>query len=293
MDLSFDQPKGCRLSSATVLVTLDHEDGPPVLGQEMQPSLLQVTNYFGPRQLSGQEKSVAVKSTYSLTPNVNVLGNGGGGIGKNIEKSQTYTSRWTFTGSLQPGKDKNKGRRGVRTMTYKTIKWELSENDLDPGASHSNVFHTAFAFGHEERPCYIHVEIDGKLQRVRDRIKKNLKFPPSRKEEEGKTTIRMDLEHSEVYTTSCLDPIAKGLARAMEMANYEEVPVELPSAIEPSFQEVDPMYVPCLFLISSLHEKGFSELRSLTNLPVKRWFTSSGTQHHCECWQAEAFNTSN
>ena len=70
-----------------------------------------------------------VKKTYHGTPHVEVLGNGAGGLGVDIEKTRTYSSRWTFRGDLMPGKDRR--RKGARGTVYKSIKWELSENDIE------------------------------------------------------------------------------------------------------------------------------------------------------------------
>lgn len=232
MDLCFDQPKDCRLSSATVLLTLDHEIGVDEKNRRREPesiprgSSLQMTNYFGPRQLSGEQTTVHKRSIYRLTPEVNVMGNGLGGMGKDVETTQKVTSRWTFTGQLQAGK----------TAAYRTLKWELSENELDLQSLHSSTIHTGFAFEHDQTPCYLRVEIAGKLQRVRDRIK-HLKFPPQRPKNQGETIVKIELGPQHKFDTR-LDSIADGLAMAMEMENYGAIPVEMPEAIPALFQEV-------------------------------------------------------
>ncbi|OBT82905.1 hypothetical protein VE02_08575 [Pseudogymnoascus sp. 03VT05] len=233
MDLCFDQPKDCRLSSATVLLTLDHEIGVEEKDRRPEPvsisraSSLQMTNYFGPRQLSGKQTAVKMKSIYRLTPEVNVMGTGLGGLGKDVETTREVTSRWTFTGQLQAGK----------TAAYRTLKWELSENELDLQSLHSSTIHTGFAFEHDQKPCYLRVEITGKLQRVRDRIRKNLKFPPQRPKHQGETIVKIDLGPQHKFDTR-LDSLADGLAMAMEMENYGKIPVEMPEAIPALFQEV-------------------------------------------------------
>jgi hypothetical protein len=155
MDLSFDQPKECRLSSATVLVTLeeylnesDNARVPAVLS-----SSLQVTDRYGPKQLSGEQKTMPVKKIYHFTPTVNAIGNGGGGVGVDTEKTITYVDRWISTGQLLPGKCEF--RSHVRGTTYRTIKWELTENDLESRSVHTKSIHTGFAFQHEGKPFYI------------------------------------------------------------------------------------------------------------------------------------------
>lgn len=233
MDLRFDQPKDCRLSSATVLLTLDHEIGAEEKNRRPEPvsirraSSLQMTNYFGPRQLSGEKTTVNKRSIYRLTPEVNVMGNGLGGLGKDVETMQKVTSRWTFTGQLQPGK----------TAAYRTLKWELSENELDLQSLHSSTIHTGFTFEHDQTPCYLRVEITGKLRRVRDRVRKNLKFPPQRPKNQGETIVKIDLGPQHKFNTR-LDSLADGLAMAMEMENYGAIPVEMPEAVPALFQEV-------------------------------------------------------
>ncbi|KAI9739960.1 MAG: hypothetical protein M1818_005016 [Claussenomyces sp. TS43310] len=240
MDLCFDQPKDCKLSSATILVTLEEDDSHGINRDSTDSvnttsSALQMTDRYGPKQLSGEQKVMPVKKTYHGTPQINVLGNGGGGLGVDVEQTRTYTSRWSFTGQLQPGKDKR--RNGARGTTYRTIKWELGENDLESRAMHSNVIHTGFAFEHEGKPCYLRVEIDGKLQRTKDRFMKHLKFPSEGRKEQGSTLTWIGLSRRDQFERR-LDGIADGLPRAMELENYTAIPMETPDALPASFQEV-------------------------------------------------------
>ncbi|ELR03077.1 hypothetical protein VC83_08568 [Pseudogymnoascus destructans] len=99
-----------------VLSTLDHEIGVEEENRRPEPvsirraSSLQMTK-------SGEQTTVIKKSIYRLTPEVNVMGNGG--LGKDVETTQKVTSRWTFTRQLRPGK----------AAAYRTLKWELSENE--------------------------------------------------------------------------------------------------------------------------------------------------------------------
>lgn len=201
-------------------------------------NIVQVLDRYGPKQLSGEQRIMPVKKTYHATPHVDVLGNGAGGLGVDIEKTRIYASRWTFRGDLMPGKDKR--RKGVRGTVYKSIKWELSENDIETQTVHSNVIHTGFAFQHEGKPCYLRVEIDGKLYRTRDRIKNKFKFPPEHRKEQGSTLTLIDLSRSEEYNQR-LDHIANGLSRAMELENYTEIPMEVPDALPASFQDAAPV----------------------------------------------------
>ncbi|KFX91394.1 hypothetical protein V490_05945 [Pseudogymnoascus sp. VKM F-3557] len=232
LDLNFDQPKDCRLSSATVLVTLDDEIGDEERDRRRQVAIisqggsLQMTDYFGPKQLSGKTTTVHTKSTYRFTPEFNVMGNGIGGLGKDKETTRLSTGRWTFTGKLQSGE----------TAAYRALKWELSENELDLQSQPRSIFHTGFIFEHTLRPCYMRVEITGKLQRTRDYMR-SMKFPAPRPKKQGETVVRIDLgpQHR---CGDRLDSLADSLAMAMEMENCEEISVEVSEAMPAVYQEV-------------------------------------------------------
>ncbi|QKX54155.1 uncharacterized protein TRUGW13939_01239 [Talaromyces rugulosus] len=146
MDLGFDQPQDFRLKSATVLVTLQY--GGRTVNRNNN---LHITDYYGPKNLRGIPTSIDTKQTYRITPNVAVLGNGIGGLGVNKEKYFSHSEFWSFTGQLLPGKS------NYRTeVAYRTVKWELTENELDQQPLHSNVIHTAFTFQHENDPDISH-----------------------------------------------------------------------------------------------------------------------------------------
>ena len=83
------------------------------------------------------------------------------------------------------------------------------------------------------------VEIDGKLLRTKDRIKKKFKFPPEHRKDQGSTLTLIDLSRSEQYNKR-FDHIADGLPRAMELENYFEIPIEVPDALPASFQDATP-----------------------------------------------------
>lgn len=115
LDLTFDQPKGSQLHSATVLVTLDDEDKELY---ELRSKLrlnrctdtqcpLQLTDCYGPKGFAGPEMFVQSKISLHLTPNVQFAGYGLGGIGIEKESSRTWPSRWKFSGHLVQGKDKH------------------------------------------------------------------------------------------------------------------------------------------------------------------------------------------
>ncbi|KAM3069092.1 hypothetical protein ACMFMG_004272 [Clarireedia jacksonii] len=244
IDLIFDQPNDCRLSSATVLVTLeeDHsntsENDDRLTKTDTASNLVQIIDRYGPKHLRGPEKVTNVKKTLKGTPNVNILGNGAGGLGMDIEKTCTYASRWTFNGTLVPElPGKGKRQKDTRGMVYKSVKWELSENDIATQSVHSNVIHTGFAFQHEGKPCYLRVEIDGKLQRTRDRFKqKLLKFPPALQKHQGSILTTIDPGQSKKCTER-FDAVVDGLEKAMEYENYTEIPPTVPDTLPAIFHE--------------------------------------------------------
>ncbi|GLA36230.1 hypothetical protein AnigIFM63309_002148 [Aspergillus niger] len=230
MDLSFDQPADCRLLSATVKITLQ---GAPRHQLDLnKPVRLHLTDHYGPKYLSGDPKNVVKKTILHLAPQVNVLGNGGGGIGIDSEKSITYDSRWTFTGNLRPAQKTD--------PEYRTIKWELREEDSESQSVHSNMIHTAFAFQHEGRPFIMRIEIKGKLRKGRNRFReraRQLRFPSRLESDEGSSDI---LVYPNVVTQSSgprLDRLAQGLPMVMERENCLRIPVQIPTALPISFPE--------------------------------------------------------
>jgi len=106
------------------------------------------------------------------------MGYGFGGVGVETESSSAYSSRWRFSGHLLPGKGND--------WAYKTLKWDLVENDLENQSMHSNEVHTAFTFEHSGQPFLMRVEIQGKLKKLQGRVKdKLMKFPSTAKKEDG------------------------------------------------------------------------------------------------------------
>ncbi|OJI97419.1 hypothetical protein ASPVEDRAFT_36830 [Aspergillus versicolor CBS 583.65] len=224
MDISFDQPHNCRLASGTVLVTLDEASAPAATGMIHDESL-QMTDYYGPKHLSGEARNVAVTQTVHLAPELNVLGTGGSGIGVEREKEARYDSRWSFTGGLMTG------RKG--SAAYQTLKWELCENDQGGRSSRSNVIHTAFTLQHSKKPFIMRIEIQGRLKRSRDRIR-HLRFPSYHSSDQGRSETLV-CPNVHIAIDRPLDTLAKGLSSAMEHENYARTPVEIPDALPVSF----------------------------------------------------------
>lgn len=228
MDILFDQPYNCRLASGTVLVTLD-EVPAPAATEIVHDESLQMTDYYGPKHLSGEARSVAITQTVHLTPELNVLGNGGSGIGVEREKAASYDSRWTFTGGLMTGRKSS--------AAYQTLKWELCENDQGGRSSRSNVIHTAFTLQHSNQPFIMRIEIQGRLKSSRARLRqsiRHLRFPSHHNPDQGKSETLV-CPNAHIGIDRPLDTLAKGLSSAMERENYAKVPVEIPDALPVSF----------------------------------------------------------
>ncbi|KAF7926323.1 uncharacterized protein EAE98_006618 [Botrytis deweyae] len=229
MSLGFHQPGDCRLSQATVSVTFKEYKGGN-RSDETLSSSLHITNRFGPRHLVGEERKVSVKESVHFTPNFTVLGNGGGGVGFDRVKDYVCSSRWNFKGQLIPADHPN--QRGHQTGVHRTLKWELTESDLETEATHSDVIYTAFAFKHAGDAFYMEVKIEGKLKSPKDRIRRYLKFS-SRAKESKAITLLVDPPRKNGSSPQ-LDALADGLPRAMEIENLLAVPKEMPHAV-PTF----------------------------------------------------------
>lgn len=228
INLNLGPPQGCRVKSATITITLDeeatclkryqegrtfHESGCPV----------QMTDLYGPKALAGQNKSAYVNRTTKLTPEANVLGNGGGGVGFESNKTFTRSARWSFNGQLLPGSGK-KDR-----ALYKSLRWDLNENELESQSFHSSKVSTAFTFQHSGQPFLLKVDIDGKLEKWNDRIKSKLKFGTTL-EKEGKVVTLVDFGDFTRFK-QVLDPVAESLPWAMEMQNIQDIPTIVPDFI--------------------------------------------------------------
>lgn len=238
LNLNFGPPQGCRVKSATVTITLDeeatcleryrhgrvfHESGCPV----------HMTDLYGPRGLAGQKKTADVSRRTKVTPEINVLGNGGGGVGFESKKTFTHSCRWSFNGQLLRGPGKR------NRALYKSLRWDLNENELESQSFHSNKVQTAFTFEHSGQPFLLNVDIDGKLEKWNDKMMSKLKFGTTL-EREGKVVTLVDFEDYARFTQS-LDLIAEGLPRVMEMRNLADIPVEVPDSIPGTiFQAAQP-----------------------------------------------------
>lgn len=254
MDFTFDQPADCKLSSAIILVTLrDIRGGTYAGGTQKRENrnlakssfierrlnnltCLQLTDHYGPKHLSGEVKMSPAKSAYHFTPELNIFGTGIGGVGVTKEKTITNTSKWMFTGNLLTTEAQNHNHMS----DYRTLKWELTENEFEARSTHSNVIHTGFAFKHAGERFFMDVEIKGKLQKKTDRIKdsmRRLKFPSDAHKDQGSSTTLVNPEGHWLFTRR-IDEIAQGLPKEMERQNLFSIPVQVPDALPACFHDI-------------------------------------------------------
>ncbi|KAF4948980.1 hypothetical protein FGADI_9265 [Fusarium gaditjirri] len=236
LDLNFGPPQGCKVKTATVTVTLDDSD-------ECLRSLtsddrdlyhnsncsLEMTGYFGPQPLLGEERSTEFRRTMRMAPEVQAMGFGLGGIGGESEKVFKGSSRWNFMGQVLAGK---------RPSSYKTLKWYLTDNELESQAFRSSCVHTAFAFQHSGKPFLMRVDIEGRLEKWNHRIKNKLKFGSGLNPSEGQTTTMVNFEQWRSYDLP-IDEYAQQLPKKMWLENYESTPFQMPDTREVSFSQVN------------------------------------------------------
>ncbi|PQE30504.1 2-amino-3-carboxymuconate-6-semialdehyde decarboxylase protein [Rutstroemia sp. NJR-2017a WRK4] len=238
LDLTFDQPKDSQLHSATVIITLDDEDQElndirgkfAPRGSTVPQCPVHITDSYGPKGFTGPEKIVQMTKSQHLTPSAQFAGYEISGVSVDKESSFTYSSRWKFSGQLLPGKRNH--------WTFKTLKWELSENDLEAQTTHSNEVHTAFTFEHGGQPFFMRVEIKGKLRKLHGRVKEKLrKFPSNSKKDDGSIVTLINFGERALFKTP-LDQRARELELEMEIANLHAIPMEVSDPKPVTFQRI-------------------------------------------------------
>lgn len=223
MDLTFGQSKDSQLHSATVMITLNSKDS---FGLDS----ISLTDKYGPKGFTGPEKTANIKKLYNYSPNVQFAGVNIGGLGGTKEKTYATSSRWKFSGHLLPGKNERSG-------AYKTLKFELSENDLEAKSQHSSTVHTAFAFEHGEQPFSMRVEIKGKLKNISGRALGKLMRLSPRKKRDSAISSLFHFSDQVLFDTP-LDDRAQQLEFEMEMENTHAIPMEISDPKPATFMNV-------------------------------------------------------
>ncbi|KAI1421344.1 hypothetical protein F5Y12DRAFT_718526 [Xylaria sp. FL1777] len=222
LDLVFTEPPGCYLRGATIILTLDEHDGDlqrhfSIKDKTQTPLPVHVTEH-GPHNLVGQLKTREKLRTRQFLPSLNT---GGfveiGGMGQKSKVREVQESQWRFSSQTMPD------RSGLAT----TLRWDLSESDLDRQPKHTNTFHTAFAFQHDGQPFFIRLEVSGVLENIASNLLyktkqklKKFKFPG---EPQTATTLVNFGGRDNGYTQP-LDELARTIPSEMVHANM--VPVD-------------------------------------------------------------------
>ncbi|KAI0965408.1 hypothetical protein F4678DRAFT_335678 [Xylaria arbuscula] len=172
MNISFTQPEDCKLETATILVTLESldetRDKEELEALKRQPERFPLTSsrlgltHFGPVYVPGRETETDFSRNINATPSFSYGGASLSGMGVSQQKTYKYYNRWMFSGQLL-GDDKH--------SAFKKLQWFLQENKLDAPANHGPEFQAAFALTHSGKPFLIRVEIKGKLEKRRERVK--------------------------------------------------------------------------------------------------------------------------
>lgn len=229
VDLTFSQPDKYRLSSASIRITLEeHKDEPKTSSARdsvfADDSQLAVTDHFGPKLLTGKTTTREGRLLYSAIPEFGACGFSAGGLGVQAEKTVHCENRWVLSGHHVAGSL----RDGSFDATYKTLVWDLSENELDAQPLHSNTFHTGLALTHDAKPFFIKVEIEGRLRKRLDRLR--YRFPARGTNNQGTATTLIRLG-SEYRSGTRLDALARGLDRKMVLRNLHAAARQIPDAV--------------------------------------------------------------
>lgn len=203
----------------------------PIRTSSVTDHAVGITEYFGPRELTGTPSYSFKTRETSLQPTLGAVGLFEiGGVGTRQSASTMCVSRWNFNGSVKRAKD----GRGFRSL-----EWELKEDELGCNPRGNQPFHTAFAFEHSDRPVLMRVEVEGRLNsRLRHSKQKLLRFCTKSADKDNAMVTLIDLSSASTTARKRLDRIAVDLNLAMQRENYEETPIELPGPTQATFGEL-------------------------------------------------------
>ena len=213
IDLTFHQPEDCKLTNATITLTMEYEKrvrpSPDCLGPR-------VTEFFGPKEINGEKQEQHVTDSFEFKPNIGAMGYSFGGVGGERKSQYSTSSRWRFRGQRWPVISKEPGDN--EGGTYRQLEWVLEESSVKDQAFHSGQMHTGLVIEHDRIPFNVEVEIKGKLRRSL----KRLRFPPLMNSSKKKTSIALKID-----VNVPLDDLAAELNRAMTEKNLQPVPGKL------------------------------------------------------------------
>ncbi|KLU84497.1 hypothetical protein MAPG_03538 [Magnaporthiopsis poae ATCC 64411] len=238
LDIGLHQQADYKLVSVTVEVKLEDivtdeggDDGDRNRHGEIP---VQMTNWFGPKQMVGREHVQNFAQEFKSQPtSLESPGIGIGDMGKS-QSGSPLRSRRDYAGRLKrPNRSKTRSADGTH---YKTLQWTMSENELE--LARDNTIHVAFTFEHGGQPFHMYAKVEGTLRSKGDRLlsgPRDLRFGPRR----GRPG---DLSTTYVGTYSGyrmpLDELAKSLDVAMQERNWRSGPAEVSAPQQPGFEDM-------------------------------------------------------
>jgi hypothetical protein len=213
LDLTFHQPKECRLANATVTLTFREMHGVPNTKQ----GALEVTEYFGPQTLIGEKREQHVTKNIEIKPKLGAMYATIGGLGGDRSTEITYASRWKFEGKRFPADKSRQTAQG----RYRQVEWHLEESELERQIVHSPTIHTGVVFEYEGLPFFLDLQIKGKLQRRHQRVLQRLVCPPRNRT--ARTTALIKAPEGTGASDFSLNDFAEGLNRTMIESNLRPI----------------------------------------------------------------------
>lgn len=281
-DITFHNPEEYHLQSAIVKIKVDddhdflarelynHNAYPYVFGNgaltvhqiDSVRLPVQMTEYFGPKNLCGERRAKMTTKTKRFVPELHVMGYGFGGAGQERETISREDTRWKFCGELKTDRSRESSSFTLGNMHWllcNTLEWKLTENSLEKQASHNNTFKTGFCLDHGGRFFFLTVEVEGKLARKskRDRV---LGFCRKGNTEDNQVTTLVDF--GGMVCTKSLDEIAKGLEHSMTQANQNSTAIEMQECMPATFSNIPGNGFLSQFLGSSNRSNPFSQMHT-------------------------------
>ncbi|KAJ5246386.1 hypothetical protein N7468_001369 [Penicillium chermesinum] len=202
----------------------------------MPNSELEVTDYFGPKALSGEKKERNVSTTIEAKPKIDVAGVGAEGLGWSRTSEGCFSSRWKFTGSRFTLNSPS-GSSQIRNSRYRQVVWLLEENELERQSVHQSIVHAALAFHHRSVPFEVELNIEVKMHRWYHQIKQHLVYPPRTRGRQARTRTEIKPDkHTDSHDE--FNRVARNLNQSMTMANIHPVD-EVADPRPPSSDEIE------------------------------------------------------
>ncbi|KAJ5988563.1 hypothetical protein N7481_003773 [Penicillium waksmanii] len=198
---------------------MDFSELNPTASQS-SPNGPEITEYFGPRIMTGPRREYKVSRNASLNPKIGTpvgITAEAGGLSRTSEV--IHTSRWMFTGTRHPEETPDKSQ--TRRSCFRRLIWHLEENKLDDQAVQQPTVHSAVTIHHGSQPFLLDLKIEAKMHRWRDRIKQSFILPPRSRKSYTRSLIepRKEIESDESFRETVL-----GLEQAMIDKNLHPVP---------------------------------------------------------------------